>query len=70
MTLQSIIERYSGFRKTLGERFRVNGQVLHAFCRAMGQGADLADISSEKVSAFLAGQGPLTTVQPGTFFTL
>jgi integrase/recombinase XerD len=60
MTLQSVVEQYTAFRKTLGERFRVNGQVLNAFCRAMGQGANLADISSEKVCAFLAGQGPLT----------
>lgn len=60
MTLQSIVEQYSAFRKTLGERFRVNGQVLKAFCRVMGQGTNLADVSPEKVSAFLAGQGPLT----------
>jgi site-specific recombinase XerD len=60
MTLQSMVEQYAAFRKTLGERFRVNGQVLKAFCRAMGQSANLADVSSEKVSAFLAGQGPLT----------
>jgi len=60
MTLQSIVEQYAAFRKTLGERFRVNGQVLNAFCRAMGQGANLGDVSREKVSAFLAGQGPLT----------
>jgi len=60
VTLQSIAEQYSAFRKTLGERFGVNGRLLKAFCRAMGQDLDVADVSPEKVSAFLAGKGPLT----------
>lgn len=60
MTLRSIVEQYATFRKTLGERFQVNGQVLKAFCRAMGESAVLADVSSERVSVFLAGTGPLT----------
>jgi integrase/recombinase XerD len=58
--LQIIVDQYASFRKTLGERFRTNGQVLAAFCRAMGQDARLADVSSDKVSVFLAGKGPLT----------
>ena len=61
MNLQSICEQYAAFRKTLGERFEVNGRQLKAFCRAMGQNLDLADVSPEKVNAFLAGKGPLTT---------
>lgn len=60
MILQIIVDQYASFRKTLGERFRTNGQVLAAFCRAMGQDANLADVSSDKVSVFLAGKGPLT----------
>ncbi len=60
MTLRIIVEQYATFRKTLGERFQVNGQVLKAFCRAMGEGAILADVSSERMSVFLAGTGPLT----------
>lgn len=60
MNLQSIVEQYATFRKTLGERFRVNGSVLKAFCRVMGQDLDIADVSPDKVSAFLAGKGPLT----------
>src|ERR1035441_1032123 len=35
--LQIIVDEYAAFRKTLGERFRTNGQVLAAFCRAMGR---------------------------------
>lgn len=60
MILQIIVDQYASFRKTLGERFRTNGQILAAFCRAMGQDANLTDISSDKVSVFLAGKGPLT----------
>ena len=60
MILQIIVDQYASFRKTLGERFRTNGQVLAAFCRAMGQDANLADVSPDKVSVFLAGKGPLT----------
>jgi len=57
MTLQSAVEQYTAFRKTLGERFRTNAQVLKAFCRVIGEDAALADVSPETVSAFLAGTG-------------
>ena len=49
MTLQHVVEEYATFRKTLGERFRVNGQVLKAFCKAMGHGIALADVAPERV---------------------
>jgi integrase/recombinase XerD len=61
MKLQTICERYAAFRKTLGERFEVNGRQLKAFCRAMGRKIDITDVSREKVNAFLVGKGPLTT---------
>ncbi len=60
MTLRSTVEQYATFRKTLGERFKVNAQILNAFCRAIGDDAVLADVSPEKVNVFLAGTGPLT----------
>jgi integrase/recombinase XerD len=61
MKLQNICEQYAAFRKALGERFEVNGLQLKAFCRALGQDTDIANVSSEKVDAFLVGKGPLTT---------
>src|SRR6266566_5036912 len=61
MKLQTICERYAAFRKTLGERFEVNGRQLKAFCRAMGRKIDITDVSPEKVNTFLVGKGPLTT---------
>lgn len=60
MNLQSIVEQYAAFRKTLGERFGTNGRLLKSFCRAMGQDLDVSDVTPEKVNAFLAGKGPLT----------
>lgn len=60
MNLQSIVEQYAAFRKTLGERFGVNGRILKSFCGAVGQNVDVADVTPEKVSTFLAGKGPLT----------
>jgi hypothetical protein len=61
MKLQNICEQYAAFRKALGERFEVNGRQLKTFCRALGQDTDIANVSSEKVDAFLVGKGPLTT---------
>jgi len=61
MKLRTICERYAAFRKTLGERFEVNGRQLKAFCRAMGPNICIADVSPEKVNTFLVGKGPLTT---------
>jgi len=61
MNLQAICEQYAAFRKTLGERFETNGRQLKAFCRAMGLNIDIAEVSPEKVNAFLVGKGPLTT---------
>jgi integrase len=61
MNLQMICQQYAGFRKTLGERFSVNGRILKAFCRAMGPDIDIADVSPEKTNSFLIGDGPLTT---------
>ena len=60
MNLQHVVEEYATFRRTVGERFRVNGNVLKAFCRAMGKDAALQDVAPERVSSFLNGTGPLT----------
>jgi integrase/recombinase XerD len=60
MTLQDIVEKYVDFRRTLGEKCRANGQVLRAFCKAMGASVSPTDVAPEQVSAFLMGVGPLT----------
>jgi len=48
MKLQSICERYAAFRKTLGERFEVNGRQLKAFCRAMGAESRIVRMAPER----------------------
>jgi integrase/recombinase XerD len=60
MNLEHVVEEYATFRRTLGEKFGVNGKVLKAFCRAMGEDAALRDVAPERVSSFLNGTGPLT----------
>jgi integrase/recombinase XerD len=64
MKLDLVGQQYAAFRKSLGERFIINGRYVKAFCRAMGSDADIAEVSSEKVGAFLNGTGPLTTSWP------
>src|SRR5580658_1017015 len=61
MILANACEQYGAFRRTLGERFEVNGRHIKAFCRFMGPRTTIADVSSDKVNMFLAGKGPLTT---------
>ncbi len=60
MILQKAVTDYVAFRKTLGERCKTNAHVLQAFCRTLGENTLLEEVSSECVSAFLAGTGPLT----------
>jgi integrase/recombinase XerD len=59
MNLQQHIERYVSYRQALGERC-CNAAILRAFARAIGTAADVADVRTEQVDAFLAGTGPIT----------
>jgi integrase/recombinase XerD len=61
MNLQMIVQQYSAFRQALGERFATNGHILKAFSHALGPEREIADVSPEKVNAFLVGKGLLTT---------
>ena len=54
MILANACQQYGAFRRTLGERFEVNGRQLKAFCRFMGPDTTIADVSSDKVNVFLA----------------
>jgi site-specific recombinase XerD len=60
MKLEHVVREYAAFRKTLGEKFAVNGSVLKAFCKAVGTGSTFKDIAPEQVNTFLMGVGPLT----------
>jgi integrase len=60
MNLHHLIERYTAYRRSLGERFRVNAYLLRMFSRSIGSHAEVGDVRPEQVSAFLAGRGPIT----------
>jgi site-specific recombinase XerD len=60
MNLQLLIEQYITHRRSLGESQGSNGRALRAFGRAIGAGADIADVRGEQVDAFLVGTGPIT----------
>jgi hypothetical protein len=47
MRLQDAASQYATFRKSLGERFSVNGLTLNGFCRAVGADAQLAEVTSK-----------------------
>lgn len=61
MKLQALVSQYVAFRKSLGERFRTNEEVLTSFCRALGRRPDVGEVRAAQVSAFLAGTGPVTS---------
>ena len=60
MNLLQLIEQYVAFRRGLGECFQGQAAILRAFGRALGAQADISAVRAERVSAFLAGTGPLT----------
>jgi integrase/recombinase XerD len=61
MKLQALVSQYVAFRKSLGELFRTNEEVLTSFCRALGRRPDVGEVRAAQVSAFLAGTGPVTS---------
>jgi integrase/recombinase XerD len=60
MKLSTLIERYVTFKQSLGLRYRSETQVLHAFCRTIGD-QDLVEVSPSQVLTYLAGRGPVTS---------
>lgn len=60
MKLYTLISQYVAQRKSLGAQFRNSEYLLKAFCRAMGNDIDVADVQVEPTRVFLAGSGPLT----------
>lgn len=61
MKLSQLISEYVAFRKSLGEVGRTNGYILRAFGKAMGDETDIGDVQPDRVNAFLAGSGPVTS---------
>lgn len=60
MRLAAVMTNYIAYRKTLGERFQTNEQILKSFCRALDADIEVTKIQPEQVEAFLNGTGALT----------
>jgi site-specific recombinase XerD len=60
MKLQTLIEQYITFRKSLGELQNTNAISLRAFGRSIGADVNVTDVSEAQVASFLAGTGPRT----------
>ena len=60
MKLCDVVNQYVTFRKTLGTEYYGSGCRLRAFSRKMGERIDIRSVRPKAVSAFLAGDGPLT----------
>ncbi len=61
MNIKDLILKYINYRKSLGEKFRTNGNYLKAFSRAVGDTLDINQISAKQVIDFLYGDGPVTS---------
>jgi integrase/recombinase XerD len=60
MQLKQLITQYVAFRKSLGEDFESTESLLKTFCRRLGEQIDAAEVTADRVAAFLAGTGPVT----------
>jgi len=60
MRLDAVITNYIAYRKTLGERFHTNAQILKSFIRFIGGEIEINDIRPDQVNPFLNGTGPIT----------
>ncbi len=61
MKLKPLILNYIAYRKSIGEKFRTNGDYLKAFSRSVGDNIDIEDISTEKSLNFFTETGPVTS---------
>jgi site-specific recombinase XerD len=60
MKLRDVVAQYVVFRKSSGADFGSCERLLRAFCRAIGDEADITDVDEERVTAFLRGNGCFT----------
>jgi site-specific recombinase XerD len=61
MRLHQLINKYIGYRKALGEKFKTNETYLKAFCRTMEPSTPIEAISKDMIYDFLYGKSALIT---------
>src|SRR5215831_9006348 len=59
MKLSAIASQYVAYKQGMGMRFHTEARTLRSFCRTMAD-AVLAEITADRVHAYLAGAGPVT----------
>ena len=57
MNLHDLVERYVALHRALGKPYVSNASRLRSFVRAIGPGVSVADVTTERVNAFLTGGG-------------
>jgi integrase/recombinase XerD len=61
MKLEQLIAQYVAFRKSMGNDFEKEERLFKTFCRVMGDEIEVADVTADRVKAFLDGAGPITS---------
>ena len=61
MKLRRLVDRYIGYRRSLGERCQTNASILHAFCRGLRCGIEIKQVGVRQTTRFLYGKGPVTS---------
>jgi site-specific recombinase XerD len=61
MKLEKLINQYITYRKSLGEKFEVDGRGLKAFCKAIGHSINIQSISKNMINNFLYGDSKIIT---------
>jgi site-specific recombinase XerD len=61
MKLKMLALNYIAYRKAMGEKFLSNESRLKAFCKHIGDDIDIECVSTDKVTEFLYGKGPITS---------
>lgn len=59
MMLSVLADQYVAHKQSMGMRFHTEARTLQSFCRTMGD-IPFAEITFDRVQAFLAGAGPVT----------
>jgi integrase/recombinase XerD len=60
MKLSEAVAAYVAYKRSLGMRFATEARTLKSFYRTLGD-VDVREVEADRVSAYLAGNGPITS---------
>lgn len=61
MKTEKLINQYITYKKSLGEKFDVDGRCLKAFCKAIGSSQNVQSVSKNMINTFLYGGSKIIT---------